>query len=217
MFCSQCGTQVAEGANFCNKCGAKLSQTAAPASPAPTAAPPPVTPRPVSAASQAASIPSSTEAKGSSKGMLFGLAGVAVIVLAGAGVYFGTDLLREPAKSEPPPSTAAAPPKVMEAPRAAGSDAPKPPTELLSTQSGETAGSAPAASGGATPGTYQTTRPTTVYEAPSASAKVVANIDSGVPVNVVGSNGEFLEVRSKSGKPPGFIRSADATLTEPAK
>src|SRR5262245_7358850 len=214
MFCSHCGTQVAEGANFCNKCGAKVSQAVAPASPAPTATPPPVTPR-VSPSVQSASIPSSSQATRSSKGMLFGLAGVAVIILAGAGVYFGTDLLRPPAKSEPPPSTPASA-KVMEAPPAFGLDAPKPPVELLSNQTGEGAGSAPAASSGATPGTYQTTRPTSVYDAPSATAKIVANIDSGVPVNVVGSKGEWLEVRSKSGRPPGFIRSGDATLAEPA-
>lgn len=215
MFCSHCGTQITEGANFCNKCGAKVGQAVAPASPAPAAKPRPVTPV-ASVAGPSVSTPSSSQESRSSKGALFAVAGVAVVILAGAGVYFGTDLLQPSTKPESKP-TVAAPAKVMEAPRASGPDAPKPPVELLSNQTGEGAGNAPATSGGATPGTYQTTRPTAVHEAPSASAKVVANIDSGVPINVVGSNGEWLEVRSKTGKPPGFVRSGDATLTEPSK
>src|SRR5262245_56603867 len=137
MFCSQCGTQVAEGANFCNKCGAKLGQAATAPSPAPPATPASVKPPPVSPAVQSASVPSPSQTTRSSKGMLFGLAGVAVIILAAAGIYFGTDVLRAPAKSEPVPNTTSVPAKVMEAPRAAGPDAPKPPVELLSKQTGE--------------------------------------------------------------------------------
>src|SRR5262245_22918911 len=219
MFCSHCGTQVDDGANFCKKCGAKLGPAGEPVSPAPAQTPRPVTAPPISAPVQSAppSSPSSPESR-SSKGPLFVVAGVVVLLLAGAGIYFGTDVLRQPAKSEAVPS---APPQatVMEAPPATGADAAKLPVELLSRATGESAGNSSSSSsgGGATPGTYQTIRPTSVHEAPSASAKVVAKIDSGIPVNVVGSNGDWLEVRSKSGKPPGFIPRGDATLTEPAR
>jgi hypothetical protein len=63
-------------------------------------------------------------------------------------------------------------------------------------------------------GTYETLRDTSVFESPSGSAKVVASIPRGVRVNVVGSTGSWLEVRSKSGKPPGYIRRGDATFVE---
>ncbi|MGH7845189.1 MAG: zinc-ribbon domain-containing protein [Candidatus Binatia bacterium] len=66
----------------------------------------------------------------------------------------------------------------------------------------------------ADPGTYQTIRATTVFAGPSASSRIVANVGSGIQVNVVGSNGDWLEVRSKHGKPPGFIRRDDAVLIE---
>jgi hypothetical protein len=63
-------------------------------------------------------------------------------------------------------------------------------------------------------GVYETLRSTNVFEEPSASSRIVANIPGGVRVNVVGSTGSWLEVRSKSGKPPGFIRRGDATFVE---
>jgi len=38
----------------------------------------------------------------------------------------------------------------------------------------------------------------------------VSAINKGTRVTVVGSVGEWLEVRSKHGNPPGFIRRDDA-------
>jgi len=59
---------------------------------------------------------------------------------------------------------------------------------------------------------YQTVRSTSVFEEPSASSQKVGSIANGSRVRVVGSNGDWLEVRSKQGRPPGFIRRDDAVL-----
>jgi len=235
MFCVHCGTQIDEGAKFCKTCGAKLTEAKEAIPPNTTAAPQPI---PAAATPTAAQpIPPAREKTGASTATLVA-AGVAVVLLGGVGIYFGTDMLRPTTKPEPP---AAKPMEPGGAPsqdsKTAGEstdvnltsatrsapkelppnvEVPKPPVEVLSKPSGKSDVSV-ASSGGAAAGTYQTLRPTSVYDAPSPSAKIVANIDGGVPVNVVGSNGDYLEVRSKSGKPPGFIRRGDATLKEPSK
>ena len=59
---------------------------------------------------------------------------------------------------------------------------------------------------------YQTVRSTSVFEEPSPSSRKVGSIANGSRVRVVGSTGEWLEVRSKQGRPPGFIRRDDAVL-----
>jgi hypothetical protein len=59
---------------------------------------------------------------------------------------------------------------------------------------------------------YQTLRSTSVFEEPSASSRKVGSIANGSRVRVVGSTGDWLEVRSKQGRPPGFIRRDDAVL-----
>ncbi|MBM4262143.1 MAG: hypothetical protein FJ143_08265 [Deltaproteobacteria bacterium] len=74
---------------------------------------------------------------------------------------------------------------------------------------------APARRGGE-PGTYETVRATTVHEEPVNSSKVVSQIDKGTTINVVRSSGEWLEVRSKHGNPPGFVRRADVILVSRA-
>jgi chromosome segregation ATPase len=61
-------------------------------------------------------------------------------------------------------------------------------------------------------GIYETLRQATVYEEPSSSARAVAQIGKGTEVTVVRSVGEWLEVRSKHGKPPGYIRSDEVRL-----
>ena len=66
----------------------------------------------------------------------------------------------------------------------------------------------------AEPGLYETTRATSVFAEPSASSRKVATIQKGVRVTVVGSSGDWLEVRSKHGNPPGFIRRDDAMYVE---
>jgi cytoskeletal protein RodZ len=58
-------------------------------------------------------------------------------------------------------------------------------------------------------GVYETTQATTVYESPSSGGRVISQIGRGTRINVVGSSGDWLEVRSNRGNPPGFVR-ADA-------
>jgi hypothetical protein len=62
----------------------------------------------------------------------------------------------------------------------------------------------------AEPAVYETTQPTSVYENPSSSARVITQIGRGTRINVVSSASDWLEVRSKHGNPPGYVRSADA-------
>jgi DNA-binding protein H-NS len=62
----------------------------------------------------------------------------------------------------------------------------------------------------APPGTYETIRPTTVYEEASGSSRVLTKVAKGTRVEVVRSSGDWLEVRSKHGNPPGFVRADDA-------
>ncbi len=69
---------------------------------------------------------------------------------------------------------------------------------------------APAARPTAEPGVYETTRATSVYEGPSSASRVVSQINRGTRINVVSSAGDWLEVRSRRGNPPGYVRSDDA-------
>lgn len=62
----------------------------------------------------------------------------------------------------------------------------------------------------AEPGVYETTQATSVYENPSSTARVISQIGRGTRINVVSSTGDWLEVRSNRGNPPGFVRSDDA-------
>jgi hypothetical protein len=55
-------------------------------------------------------------------------------------------------------------------------------------------------------GAFQTVRPTQVFSEPSENSELLANISKGTKVNVVDSKGGWLEIRSKHGRPPGFIR-----------
>lgn len=59
-------------------------------------------------------------------------------------------------------------------------------------------------------GVYETTRATSVQEDPSSTSRVISKIDRGTRINVVSSAGSWLEVRSKRGNPPGYVRSDDA-------
>lgn len=64
----------------------------------------------------------------------------------------------------------------------------------------------------AEPVLYETVRPTTVFEEPATSARILSRISKGTQVTAVRSVGDWLEIRSKHGNPPGFIRADDATL-----
>ncbi len=66
----------------------------------------------------------------------------------------------------------------------------------------------------AEPGTYEVIRSTSVFAEPSAASRKVSAVKRGTRVTVVGSAGEWLEVRSKHGNPPGFIPRDDAMFLE---
>jgi hypothetical protein len=53
---------------------------------------------------------------------------------------------------------------------------------------------------------YEVIQPTRVFSAPRADSQLIANIEPGTEVNVVASRDGWLEIRSKHGRPPGFIR-----------
>ncbi|MBI3061263.1 MAG: hypothetical protein HYY83_04705 [Deltaproteobacteria bacterium] len=72
----------------------------------------------------------------------------------------------------------------------------------------------PAARRPAEPGAYEVVRSTSVFAEPSEASRKVSAVKRGTRVTVVGSSGEWLEVRSKHGNPPGFIRRDDAMFLE---
>jgi hypothetical protein len=55
-------------------------------------------------------------------------------------------------------------------------------------------------------GTYQITQPSRVYAAPNELSQLIGEIEPGVRVNVVNTRDGWLEIHSKHGRPPGFIR-----------
>jgi hypothetical protein len=57
----------------------------------------------------------------------------------------------------------------------------------------------------AEPGVYETVRATAVHEQPVESSRVITRIGRGTRIHVVRSSGDWLEVVSKRGNPPGFI------------
>ncbi|MGH7927196.1 MAG: SH3 domain-containing protein, partial [Candidatus Binatia bacterium] len=62
------------------------------------------------------------------------------------------------------------------------------------------------------PGVYETLRATEVHEQPAQSSRVISRIPGGTRVNVVRSDGEWLEVISKRGNPPGYILRESAKI-----
>jgi hypothetical protein len=60
------------------------------------------------------------------------------------------------------------------------------------------------------PGLYETVRATDVHEEPLSSSRVLNRIGGGTEITVVRGLGQWLEVRSKHGNPPGFVRTDDA-------
>jgi hypothetical protein len=55
------------------------------------------------------------------------------------------------------------------------------------------------------PGVYETLRATEVHARPVQSSRVITRIGGGTRINVVRGEGDWLEVVSKRGNPPGFI------------
>jgi len=213
MLCSQCGSQIHEGQRFCGNCGARAidSETARPDAAAEsdlTSAARPEWPSPATAKTSS----------GVNRSVIAAAVVAFLVIAAGAGIYFGTDLLRPSAKEnipspdelagrsaesveEPPPMSSPA----TEVPRSKSEAARKTPPASAKRPSPSVASRRTAAAG-----TYETVRDTSVFEEPSASSKVVGSIPRGYKVEVLASTGSWLEVRSRSGNPPGFIRRNDA-------
>jgi hypothetical protein len=63
-------------------------------------------------------------------------------------------------------------------------------------------------------GTFKTTRPTEIYSGPSENSALIASVGPGMKINVVSSRDGWLEIRSKHGRPPGFIRQEAAERME---
>jgi hypothetical protein len=267
MFCTQCGNQVEIGKNFCRKCGAKVAN---PAQHAPDNSssdlesyssktviqtPTHVTPAP-NRIRDVETVATQTRHGGAGVGKpAMIIAGVVAIIALGAGVYFGTDLLRQAPQQPPAIDAPIPPPALPEAPPAETAQAPseskesdlwepiqpppagpQPPIHAeprapapLAPANPVAPNEAPAPLPGAprdrgeqpqptrpappaqvrlTPsvGTFETIRSTTVFAQPSTSSKIVSNIDRGIRVNVVASNAQWLELRSRFGNPPGYIR-----------
>ena len=59
-------------------------------------------------------------------------------------------------------------------------------------------------------GTYETVRTTQVYTGPSENSALIGNIGPKMKLHVVGSSKGWLEIRSRHGRPPGFIRQEAA-------
>jgi hypothetical protein len=171
------------------------------------------------------------EGRGINNPMIIGAA-LVLIVGAGAGLYFGTDLFRQTAKRQPvAPAEQAriaprAPAGTVEEPKIAGKTNDTNPVSTGQLSLPDSAPQKPVAAAKSAPppsspsrrtattGIYETVRTTNVFAEASGSSRTVATIPEGTRVTVVGDNGEWLEVRSKSGNPPGFIRRADATFAE---
>ena len=59
-------------------------------------------------------------------------------------------------------------------------------------------------------GQYEVLYPTSVYSEPREDSRRVARVEAGTKVNVVDVQADWLEVRSKHGNPPGFIKKDSA-------
>ena len=266
MVCDRCGAQVAPVDNFCRNCGVRFSQsagiTAADASsrtereqPINTAASSSRAKSVPSGARRDAALPPAHERKGThSTTIFFGL--VLLIAIAAAGVYFGTDLLREPGKPDRPfgadapgagepvdssptpfaqsqrPAVAVGSPRVVRATarmwfRGRG-PIPKHPSLLPVKRR-----SKPTSNNLRVPRVrprfpLQRRHPGALPELERMkpeTRRLCLNrrlllhgwwriFPRGTRVEVVSSKGDWLEVHSRRGNPPGFIRRQDAKFLE---
>jgi hypothetical protein len=59
-------------------------------------------------------------------------------------------------------------------------------------------------------GRFKITRETEVYSRPTEQSALITRIEPGIKINVVDSRDGWLEIRSKHGRPPGFVREEAA-------
>jgi hypothetical protein len=53
---------------------------------------------------------------------------------------------------------------------------------------------------------YEVVRSTRVFSEPNEGSRPLARVEAGMEINVIGARDDWLEVRSRHGRPPGFIR-----------
>lgn len=61
---------------------------------------------------------------------------------------------------------------------------------------------------------YEVVRSTRVFSQPNDSSRPLARVEAGMEINVVGARDEWLEVRSRHGRPPGFIKRDTAVVKD---
>ena len=261
MVCSRCGSQFEPVDNFCRNCGVRLSQSAGRAAGdessgrerAQIIASAASSARPKTQPSRASGDARPQQRKDTHATMFFAV--VLLIAVAAAGVYFGTNVLRQKIKPDRPydaeapgslsreeinragepenspmsvPQSQSAPfesseqrPNVVskawpntEAPEVSPRKAPVKTDEQQSTDTTRSAKVTPTSRRASGTGAYETRDSTPLFESPSSSSRVVANIPPATRVEVVSSKGDWLEVHSRRGNPPGFIRRQDAKFLE---
>ncbi len=96
--------------------------------------------------------------------------------------------------------------------RVAAAPAPTPPKKPASTLSSSMASAkVPEPVRPVVSGWYRVSRPTVLWSAPRTASEVVTRLPPGTRIRVVGMiDGEWLEVRSVSNRPPGFLQRGDA-------
>jgi hypothetical protein len=62
---------------------------------------------------------------------------------------------------------------------------------------------------------YQVVRSTRVFSQPNAGSQPLARVEAGMEINVVGVRDDWLEIRSRHGRPSGFIKSDAAVIKDP--
>jgi hypothetical protein len=226
MFCTQCGTPFEPGQNFCKQCGARVNkQEPDLIRSVETSKRNAIHTAPVSAATRdARPHPQSRERKEVS---LTVLVGVCLTVIESDSSAAVNENLSSPqhspeAQTSSPPAPRSSQPQAETSPKAEkkeGMELARKSQSQREGQDGQSSGPSAtkptaAARRSAAAGTYQTTRSTTVFESASSSSQVVANIPGGTRLDVVNTKGEWLEVHSRRGNPPGFIRREDAALIE---
>jgi hypothetical protein len=61
---------------------------------------------------------------------------------------------------------------------------------------------------------YEVVRSTRVFSQPNDSSRPLARVEAGMEINVVGARDEWLEIRSRHGRPPGFIKKDTAVMKD---
>ena len=144
--------------------------------------------------------------------LMFPVAGFAFFIIALVSVYFARDWQnttvppahRGASRSEERPNQSPAPDSLITA-SSAGS-------ATLNTYESTEQKPLPARKNPASGASYEVIRSTRLFSEPTESSRPLARVEAGMEINVVGARDGWLEVRSRHGRPPGFIRKDAAML-----